>query len=77
MLGADLVTPADLDTDRFGAFTGEVARRGSAAQAARAAGCNDMELAVPDDAPDMAGFCEATGFARAGLRFTRSLRRRS
>ncbi len=49
----------------------------AAAQAARAAGCNDMELAVPDDAPDMAGFCEATGFARAGLRFTRSLRRRS
>lgn len=49
----------------------------AAAQAARAAGCNDMELAVPDDAPELAAFCEATGFARAGLRFTRSLRKRS
>jgi GNAT superfamily N-acetyltransferase len=49
----------------------------AAAQAARAAGCNDMELAVPDDAPGLAAFCEATGFAQAGLRFTRSLRRRS
>jgi hypothetical protein len=44
LLGADLVTPADLDTDRFGAFTGEVARRGSAAQAARAKARLAMEV---------------------------------
>lgn len=36
VLGAELVTPRDLDTDRFGTFTGEIARRGSAAAAARA-----------------------------------------
>ncbi len=36
VLGARLVTPADLDTDRFGTFTGEVARRGPALEAARA-----------------------------------------
>ncbi len=44
LLGADLVTPPDLDTDRFGAFTGEVARRGSAAQAARAKARLAMEV---------------------------------
>lgn len=36
VLGAELLTPADLDTDRFGTFTGESARRGSALDAARA-----------------------------------------
>ncbi len=36
VLGARLVTPADLDTDRFGTFTGEAARRGTALDAARA-----------------------------------------
>lgn len=49
----------------------------AAAQAARAAGCNDLELAVPEDAPGLAAFCEATGFAQAGRHFTRSLRKRS
>jgi len=49
----------------------------AAAQTARAAGCNDIELAVPEDAPGLAAFCAATGFAQAGGRFTRSLRRRS
>jgi hypothetical protein len=44
LLGADLLTPPDLDTDRFGAFTGEVARRGSAAQAARAKARLAMEV---------------------------------
>ncbi|HOB48530.1 MAG TPA: hypothetical protein PKK01_04350 [Mycobacterium sp.] len=36
ILGARLVTPPDLDTDRFGTFTGERARLGTAVQAARA-----------------------------------------
>ena len=44
LLSADLVTPADLDTDRFGAFTGEVARRGPAEQAARAKARLAMEV---------------------------------
>ena len=35
LLGADLTTPPDLDTDRFGTFTGEIERRGGAADAAR------------------------------------------
>ena len=36
VLGARLLTPPDLDTDRFGTFTGEVARRESPLDAARA-----------------------------------------
>ena len=36
VLGAALHTPADLDTDRFGTFSGEPARTGSAIDAARA-----------------------------------------
>lgn len=36
ILGAELVTPPDLDTDRFGTFTGEAPRRGPAVEAARA-----------------------------------------
>lgn len=36
VLGARLITPADLDTDQFGTFSGEVSRTGSAAAAARA-----------------------------------------
>lgn len=35
-LGARLLTPADLDTDQFGTFTGEQSRRGTAVEAARA-----------------------------------------
>lgn len=35
VLDVQLVTPPDLDTDRFGAFTGEVARAGTATEAAR------------------------------------------
>jgi len=49
----------------------------AAAQAARAAGCNDMELTAAPDAPGLAAFCAATGFEAAGTRFTRSLRKRS
>lgn len=36
VLGAVLLTPPDLDTDRFGTFSGEVARSGPAIEAARA-----------------------------------------
>ena len=36
ILGARLVTPPDLDTDRFGTFTGERPRQGTAVDAARA-----------------------------------------
>ena len=36
VLGADLVTPPDLDTDQFGTFTGEVPRSIGALEAARA-----------------------------------------
>ncbi len=44
LLGAELQTPPDLDTDRFGTFTGEVARRGSAAEAARGKARLAMEV---------------------------------
>lgn len=36
VLGADLITPPDLDTDQFGTFTGDVSRDGPAPAAARA-----------------------------------------
>ena len=35
-LGAGLLTPPDLDTDQFGTFSGEHARRGTALETARA-----------------------------------------
>ncbi len=47
----------------------------AAAQAARLAGCGQMEITAPDDAPHLQGFCTATGFAPAGTRFLRSLRK--
>lgn len=46
-----------------------------AAQAARVAGCGQMEIAAPADAPSLHEFCRATGFAEAGPRFVRSLRK--
>ncbi len=46
-----------------------------AAQAARVAGCGHMEIVTPPDAPALEGFCRATGFAEAGQRFVRSLRK--
>lgn len=45
----------------------------AAAQAARVAGCERIEIAA--EAPELAAFCRATGFAEAGARFTRSLRK--
>ena len=47
----------------------------AAAQAARVAGCGDLEIIADPDAPALAAFCRATGFADAGTRFARSLRK--
>lgn len=44
LLGACLTTPPDLDTDRFGTFTGEVERRGGGTDAARAKALLAMEV---------------------------------
>ena len=46
----------------------------AAAQAARTAGCGMLELAAADE-PSLAAFCRATGFAEAGRRFLRPLRK--
>ncbi len=49
----------------------------AAAQAARTAGCGDMEImAAPGDA-SLQAFCAATGFEPAGERFIRPLRKRT
>ena len=47
----------------------------AAAQAARVAGCGEMEIMIPPDASALGEFCRATGFAETGSRFTRSLRK--
>lgn len=47
----------------------------AAAQAARAAGCGDLEVLAPPEAPTLEAFCRATGFAEAGQSFVRSLRK--
>jgi GNAT superfamily N-acetyltransferase len=47
----------------------------AAAQAARTAGCGQLELLVPAEAAELHEFCRATGFAEAGARFVRSLRK--
>lgn len=44
VLGAELRTPPEIDTDRFGTFSGEVARSGSAIDAARAKARLAMDL---------------------------------
>ena len=46
-----------------------------AAQAARTAGCGQMEIMTTPEAPSLYAFCLATGFAEAGPRFVRSLRK--
>lgn len=45
----------------------------AACQAARLAGCERIEIAA--EAPGLEAFCRSTGFAEAGARFTRSLRK--
>ncbi len=47
----------------------------AASQAARVAGCDTIELMVPAPGSDLDGFCRATGFAAAGSRFRRPLRK--
>lgn len=51
----------------------------AASQAARSAGCGRLEVVAPPEAspgaPALHGFCRATGFAEAGTRFVRSLRK--
>ena len=46
-----------------------------AAQAARTAGCDQLEITTTPGAPSLGAFCRATGFAEAGPRFVRSLRK--
>ncbi len=46
-----------------------------AAQAARSAGCDRMEIATPPGLSSLEAFCRATGFAEAHAGFARSLRR--
>lgn len=48
----------------------------AASQAARNAGCGTLEMLVPPGEPSLPAFCEATGFAGAGSRFIRALRKR-
>lgn len=47
----------------------------AAAQAARVAGCGELEIMVPPAAPSLDAFCRATGFGEADRRFVRSLRK--
>lgn len=46
-----------------------------AAQAARLAGCDRIEIEVPPGLSSLRAFCRATGFAEAGAAHARSLRR--
>ena len=46
----------------------------AAAQAARVAGCDALELTVEE--PTLAAFCLATGFTETGSRFVRALRKK-
>ena len=49
----------------------------AAAQAARMAGCGDMQIAVPQDTPSLQAFCRETGFTEIGPVFVRSLRKQA
>lgn len=49
----------------------------AAAQAARVAGCGALELSAGTEVPELDAFCRATGFAEAGPRFVRALRKKS
>jgi len=78
-LGAD-EPAAQIDTLLVGP---ENRRRGigrmlikAAAQAARVAGCGTLTLLAPAEEPTLRAFCTATGFAEAGARFERALRKK-
>ena len=47
----------------------------AASHAARTAGCHEIGMRAPPDAPGLPAFCEATGFTLDGARLRRSLRR--
>ncbi len=47
----------------------------AAAQAARNAGCGELEIAATAGAASLHAFCRGTGFAETGLVFVRSLRK--
>ena len=47
----------------------------AAAQAARVAGCGTLVVDVAADAATLRAFCDATGFAAAGMSYARSLRK--
>ncbi|MES2711250.1 MAG: GNAT family N-acetyltransferase [Pseudomonadota bacterium] len=49
----------------------------AAAQAARTAGCVRLELISATENAPLAEFCRAAGFAEAGTRFVRSLRKQA
>lgn len=49
----------------------------AAAQAARTAGCGQLEILASAQADGLQAFCQATGFAEAGARFLRSLRKQA
>ena len=46
-------------------------------QAARAAGCETLQLIAPPATPDLDGFCQANGFTAGRAGFSRSLRKHS
>ena len=48
----------------------------AASQAARSAGCGDLELHAPIQSTDLRQFCLATGFVEGGQAFRRPLRKR-
>lgn len=48
----------------------------AAAQAARVAGCDALEVRVAPGDEDLRGFCLATGFAEVGASFSRGLRKK-
>ncbi len=48
----------------------------AAAQAAQVAGCEDLEVAVRADQPELRAFCAGTGFTETGARFLRALRKK-
>jgi aminoglycoside 6'-N-acetyltransferase I len=47
----------------------------AASQAARVAGCGSLQLLVVPEQSDLQQFCQATGFAEAGICFVRPLRK--
>lgn len=47
----------------------------AASQAARAAGCGELLMVVPEGAPELRAFALATGFAQLGAGFVRGLRK--